>query len=463
MDDLNRLAAIILAAGEGKRMKSKIPKVLHCLGGIPILHYPLGLVEALHAEISVVVVGHCAEAVTASLEGKSVQTVLQSERKGTADAVLQTAPLLKDFVGCVFILKGDTPLISQETLTRLLKTHQGNSATVTLLTANLFNPKGYGRIIRGKGNTIDRIVEEKDGTDEERKIGEINSGTYIVESAFLFDALRKVSPVNAQKEYYLTDIIKIAKDSGEKVIAVITNEEEVFGINSRADLARAEGVIQKRIRQYWMDAGVTLVDPSQVRIDAQVTIGRDSVLYPGVSLEGKTKIGEGCQIHASRIKDSRLDDNVLVRDYCVIDTAEVESDVTIGPFAHLRPQTILRCRSKVGNFVEIKKSELGEGAKANHLSYLGDAKIGRRVNIGAGVITCNYDGHKKSQTIIEDDVFIGSDTQFVAPVTIGSGSLIAAGSTVTHDVEPNSLVISRGKQTTKAGWTKKIKKEKQEK
>lgn len=460
MDNPNPLAAIVLAAGEGKRMKSKTPKVLHCLGGVPILHYPLLLLETLHPAIGIVVVGHQADRVTKALEGKSVQTILQPEQKGTGDAVLKTLPLLKYFSGAVLILNGDTPLVSQDTLNVLLKTHRENAATVTLLTANLFNPKGYGRIIRGappageQENTLDRIVEEKDATDEERKICEINSGTYVVESVFLFDALQKISPENQQKEYYLTDIVKIAKDAGKKVIAVLTHEEEVLGINSRADLAAAEAIVQKKIAQHWMNAGVTLIDPSRIRIDAEVTIGPDTVLHPGVSLEGKTKIGEGCVIHAGRIKDSQLDDHVLIQAFCVIEAAQIESGVTVGPFAHLRPLTILRKGSKVGNFVEIKKSELGEGAKANHLTYLGDATVGKRVNIGAGTITCNYDGKKKHQTIIEDDVFIGSDTQFVAPVTIGSGSLIAAGSTVTKDVAPDSLVISRGVQTTKAGWVK---------
>jgi bifunctional UDP-N-acetylglucosamine pyrophosphorylase/glucosamine-1-phosphate N-acetyltransferase len=455
MSQFNQSTAIILAAGEGKRMKSALPKVLHLLGGVPILSYPLNLAAQNYFEKVIVVIGHKAEQVEKALVGKSVQTVFQPQRLGTGDAVLRAWPLLKEFTGPVFIFNGDTPLIKPATLTALWETHLKEKATITFLTADIPNPKGYGRVIRMENGVVSRIVEEKDASNEERQIQEINSGTYIVESQFLFDALQKIVPENEQKEYYLTDIVKIAKDSVERVFAFKTDAEEVLGINSRADLAQAEAIIQKRIARHWMDAGVTLVDPSRIRIDATVTIGADTILHPGVTLEGNTKIGERCVLHACRIKDSLMESGVLIKDQSVIEEAIIESDVTVGPFAHLRPGTILRKGAKVGNFVEIKKSELGEGSKANHLTYLGDATIGKRVNIGAGTITCNYDGGKiKHKTVIEDDVFIGSDTQFIAPVTIGARSLIAAGSSITKDVEPDSLAVSRGRQTTRPGWTK---------
>ncbi len=435
-------------------MKSKIPKVLHLLGGVPILSYPLSLAEKNHFQNIIVVIGHEAEQVEKALAGRLIQTVLQPQRLGTGDAVLRAEPLLKEFVGPVFILNGDTPLILPETLMALWETHLKEQATITFLTADILNPKGYGRVIRTQEGFVNGIVEEKDATDAQRHIHEINSGTYVVEASFLFDALKKISPENAQKEYYLTDIIKIACEKGERVVAFKATAEEVIGINSRADLAQAEKIIQRRVARYFMDCGVTLMDPDRIRIDATVTIGADTIVHPGVTLEGKTTVGERCILHACRIKDSQVSSDVQIKDHSVIESAIVESDVTIGPFAHIRPGTILRKGAKVGNFVEIKKSELGEHSKANHLTYLGDAFVGKRVNIGAGTITCNYDGKNKHKTVIEDDVFVGSDTQFIAPVTIGARSLIAAGSSITKDVEADSLAVSRGRQTTKAGWTK---------
>jgi len=449
------MTAIILAAGEGKRMKSALPKVLHLLGGVPMLLYPLNLLDRNHFQKTIVVIGHKAEQIEMFLEGRPIQTVFQPQRLGTGDAVLRAWPLLKEFTGQVVILNGDTPLIQPVTLAALQETHLKEKATITFLTADVPNPKGYGRVIRAQDGAVSKIVEEKDATDEERKIREINSGTYIIESQFLFKALQKIVPENEQKEYYLTDTVKIAKDVGARVVAVKTHAEEVFGINSRAELAQAEAILQKRIARHWMDAGVTLIDPSRIRIDAQVRIGVDTVIHPGVTLEGSTKVGQGCVLYPCRIKNSHLETGVLIKDHSVIEEAIIESDVTVGPFAHLRPGTILRTGAKVGNFVEIKKSELGEKSKANHLTYLGNAYIGKRVNIGAGTITCNFDGKRKYKTVIEDDVFVGSDTQFIAPVTIGARALIAAGSTITKDVEPDALAISRGRQTTKVGWKKK--------
>lgn len=450
-------AAIVLAAGQGKRMKSKRAKVLHPLAGVPMLFYVLDLVKRLEIQRTFVIIGHRAEQVSEAVSSSGVTCLLQDPPLGTGHAVLQAKKALEDFSGSVLILSGDTPLLRPETVQRLWEVHQKERATMTLLTTRLANPYGYGRILRKKNGAIARIVEEKDATPAERSIQEINTGVYIIEAPFLFDGLGEVRPNNQQKEYYLTDLIGIAARRGERLAGAAADPDEVIGVNSRADLATAEGTLRKRIAARWMAEGVTILDPARVRIDASVEIGRDVVIHPGVALEGNTKIGEDCVLHACRIENSRLGEHVVVKDYSVIEESEIDADASIGPFAHLRPGTVLRKGAKVGNFVEIKKSELGEGSKANHLSYLGDAVVGKGVNIGAGTITCNYDGEKKYQTIIEDEVFIGSDTQLVAPVRVGAGALIAAGSTITRDVPPEALAISRIRQENKEGWARKRK------
>ncbi|MCG3110677.1 MAG: bifunctional UDP-N-acetylglucosamine diphosphorylase/glucosamine-1-phosphate N-acetyltransferase GlmU [Candidatus Manganitrophus sp. SB1] len=450
-------AAIVLAAGQGKRMKSKRAKVLHPLAGVPMLFYVLDLVKRLEIQRTFVIIGHRAEQVSEAVSSSGVTCLLQDPPLGTGHAVLQAKKALEDFSGSVLILSGDTPLLRPETVQRLWEVHQKERATMTLLTTRLANPYGYGRILRKKNGAIARIVEEKDATPAERSIQEINTGVYIIEAPFLFDGLGEVRPNNQQKEYYLTDLIGIAARRGERLAGAEADPDEVIGVNSRADLATAEGTLRKRIAARWMAEGVTILDPARVRIDASVEVGRDVVIHPGVALEGNTKIGEDCVLHACRIESSRLGERVVVKDYSVIEKSEIDADASIGPFAHLRPGTVLRKGAKVGNFVEIKKSELGEGSKANHLSYLGDAVVGKGVNIGAGTITCNYDGEKKYQTIIEDEVFIGSDTQLVAPVRVGAGALIAAGSTITRDVPPEALAISRVRQENKEGWVRKRK------
>ena len=450
-------AAIVLAAGQGKRMKSKRAKVLHPLAGVPMLFYVLDLVKRLEIQRTFVIIGHRAEQVSEAVSSWGVTCLLQDPPLGTGHAVLQAKKALEDFSGSVLILSGDTPLLRPETVQRLWEVHQKERATMTLLTTRLPNPHGYGRILRKKNGAIARIVEEKDATPAERSIQEINTGVYIIEAPVLFDGLGEVRPNNQQKEYYLTDLIGIAARRGERLAGAAADPDEVIGVNSRADLATAEGTLRKRIAARWMAEGVTILDPARVRIDASVEIGRDVVIHPGVALEGNTKIGEDCVLHACRIENSRLGERVVVKDYSVIEESEIDADASIGPFAHLRPGTVLRKGAKVGNFVEIKKSELGEGSKANHLSYLGDAVVGKGVNIGAGTITCNYDGEKKYQTIIEDEVFIGSDTQLVAPVRVGAGALIAAGSTITRDVPPEALAISRVRQENKEGWARKRK------
>jgi len=447
--------AIILAAGQGKRMKSKQAKVLHLLAGLPLVSYPLELVRRARLKTVFVIVGHQADAVTKALSGSPVTTILQDPPLGTGHAVLQTEKALKNFSGSLLILNGDTPLLRDKTLRRLWALHQKKNAALTFLTTKLENPHGYGRILRNQDGSIKKIVEEKDATPEERAVREINTGVYIIEKSFLFTALEKVRPDNRQKEYYLTDVVHIAAQEGKRLIGLEADPGEVIGINSRADLASAEEILRKRIIEDWMAKGVTLVDPNRIQIDAAVKIGRDSILHPDVSLEGTTILGEGSEIYSSRIKDSRIGKGVLIKDFCVIEESRIESGCIIGPFAHLRPGTVIRKGAKVGNFVEIKKSDLGVGSKANHLSYIGDAMIGKGVNIGAGTITCNYDGRKKEKTIIEDGVFIGSNSQLVAPVRIGARSLIAAGATITEDVPPDTLAISRTRQENKKGWVKK--------
>ncbi|HZS12280.1 MAG TPA: bifunctional UDP-N-acetylglucosamine diphosphorylase/glucosamine-1-phosphate N-acetyltransferase GlmU, partial [Nitrospirales bacterium] len=382
----------------------------------------------------------------------------QTEQLGTGHAVMQARDVIRrarrHAADVYVILNGDTPLLREETVHALLDTHRRYKAGVTLLTANVEDPRGYGRIIRGDGNRVLRIVEDRDATKAEIAVKEINVGTYVVDGPFLFEALDKLQPENAQREYYLTDIVKFAVERRVPVAAhVVPDPDEGLGINSRQQLADAERIMRTKIVRQWLEAGVTMRDPNTTVIDADVQIGQDTVLHPFVTLEGRTRIGSDCAIRSQvRIVDSVLADRVVVQDGCLIEEARLDEESVVGPFAHLRPGSVLRRGAKVGNFVEIKKAVLGEGSKANHLTYLGDAKIGAHVNIGAGTITCNYDGQRKYETVIEDDVFIGSDTQLVAPVTVGQGAVIAAGSTITQNVPPDSLAISRTSQMNKAGW-----------
>jgi bifunctional UDP-N-acetylglucosamine pyrophosphorylase/glucosamine-1-phosphate N-acetyltransferase len=356
------------------------------------------------------------------------------------------------------ILNGDTPLLREETLRELLEVHRRQEATVTILTAVLEDANGYGRVVRPSSDDyVSRIVEDRDADAAIKAIHEINVGTYAVNGDFLFSALEQLQPTNAQKEFYLTDIVQIAVQQKRRVAAVtLEDPNEGLGVNTRRQLAEAEQMVRRQIRDRWLDAGVRMIDPASTWIDAEVTIGKDSVLYPNVMLEGSTAIGEDSIVRSgTRITDCTIGNRVEILDHCVLRDSRIEDDATLGPFAHLRPHVLVRKGAKIGNFVEAKKTELGEGSKANHLSYLGDAKIGKGVNIGAGTITCNYDGVRKAETIIEDGVFIGSDTQLVAPVTVGAGSVVAAGTTVTQDVPLDSLVISRVTQVTRPGWAAK--------
>jgi bifunctional UDP-N-acetylglucosamine pyrophosphorylase/glucosamine-1-phosphate N-acetyltransferase len=357
---------------------------------------------------------------------------------------------------CYLILNGDTPLLQEKTVRELLRVHEANRATVTILTAVLEDASGYGRVVRAHSveQGVSRIVEDRDANAEEQAICEINVGTYVVDGEFLFSTLEKLDPSNAQGEYYLTDIIHLAVEQGHRVAAVVLdNPDEGLGVNTRRQLAEAEQVVRQQIRDRWLDAGVTMIDPASTWIDAAVTIGKDTVLYPNVTLEGTTVIGEDCVLRSNtRLTNCIVGNGVVILDHCLFADSHIEDDAHLGPFVHLRPGVVVRKKAKVGNFVEMKKTDLGEGSKANHLSYLGDTKIGKGVNIGAGTITCNYDGVRKFQTVIGDGVFLGSDTQLIAPVTVGAGAIIAAGTTVTEDVPADALAIARTPQVNRVGW-----------
>jgi bifunctional UDP-N-acetylglucosamine pyrophosphorylase/glucosamine-1-phosphate N-acetyltransferase len=462
------LAVIVMAAGLGKRMRSKQAKVLHPVAGQAMVLYSVGLGLRVAGDRVAVVVGHQADMVRQVIEratsgksgGFSVAIVEQREQLGTGHAVLQSRPVFgvgkRGAPSGYLILNGDTPLLQEATVRELLRVHQAERATVTILTAVLDDASGYGRVVRAPSaeRGVSRIVEDRDANAEEQSIREINVGTYVVDGEFLFSALGKLDPSNAQGEYYLTDIIRLADRAGRRVAAVILdNPDEGLGVNTRRQLAEAEQVVRQQIRDRWLDAGVTMVDPASTWIDATVTIGKDTVLYPNVTLEGATVIGEDCVLRShTRLTNCMVGNRVEILDHCVLVDSHIEDDAHLGPFVHLRPGVVVRKKAKVGNFVEMKKTDLGEGSKANHLSYLGDTKVGKGVNIGAGTITCNYDGVQKFQTVIGDGVFLGSDTQLVAPVTVGAGAIIAAGTTVTEDVPANALAIARVPQVNRAGW-----------
>lgn len=472
------LGVIVMAAGLGKRMNSNYTKVLHHVAGQAMVLYAVDVALRLAGHRIAVVVGHQADRVQQVVEsgvvGRSgaelLHIVEQAEQLGTGHAVMQSRPVFLDEKAArptqYLILNGDTPLLKEQTVCELLRTHQSQGATVTLLTAKLEDPTGYGRVIRRESDgshgsvappDVLKIVEDRDATPDERATHEINVGTYVVSGEFLFDALDKLEPDNAQGELYLTDIVHMAVAQGRRVAAAtLQDPDEGLGVNTRQQLAAAEQVVRQQIRERWLDAGVTMRDPRSVWIDAGVTIGKDSVLYPNVTLEGTSVIGEGTTIRSGvRISDCVIGNDVEVLDHCVLRESHVDDEAHLGPFVHLRPGVVVRRKAKVGNFVEMKKTELGEGSKANHLSYLGDATIAENVNIGAGTITCNYDGVRKHKTVIGKNVFLGSDTQLIAPVSVGDGSVVAAGTTVTQDVPPDSLAIARVAQTNRVGWVAK--------
>jgi len=435
-----------MAAGLGTRMKSNRAKVLHELGGSPLIAHVVRAAQALEPQAILVVVGHQAEEVERAAVKEAADLtrfVLQAQQRGTGDAVESARSELENSDSLVLILSGDVPMIKTETLRKLIEQHNNAGAACTILSVRLENPTGYGRIIRDQNDSFQKIVEHRDATEEQRQVREINSGIYCFDAKELYRALRKVEPANDQGEYYLTDVAEIILASGATVSVYLHGDtREVSGINTRAELAEFENLIRRSaIRKLMIEDGVTFIDPSHAYISAEAQIGRDTVIYPNVTVEGKTVIGEGCVIFSgARITNSRLGNNVVVKDHSIVVDSQLESNCAVGPFAHLRMNAFLEEKATVGNFVEVKKSRLKRGTKAMHLTYLGDATIGERTNIGAGTVTCNYDGKNKHETIIEDDVKIGSDTMLVAPVRVGARSMTAAGSVVTEDVPPDSLV-----------------------
>jgi bifunctional UDP-N-acetylglucosamine pyrophosphorylase/glucosamine-1-phosphate N-acetyltransferase len=447
---------VVLAAGKGTRMKSAMPKVLHPVAGRRMLDHVLAAAGSLNPASVIVVVGHEGDRVREAYAGGRARFVAQEPQLGTGHALLQAEPLLKTATGTVVLLSGDVPLLGASTLKRLLAQHQADAAAATVLTAIVDTPHGYGRIVREAGRIV-RIVEERDASPDEQAIGEINSGIYALDLGPLFDAVRGIASQNAQGEYYLPDLVGIYRQRGLAVSTVsVSNPDEIRGINSRRELAEVGAIVRHTKNEELMAAGVTLVDPATTYIEPGVLVGADTVIHPNVYLEGRTVIGEGCEIHAgTRIVDSTIGDRVLIRNYCVITESSVAARAVLGPFAHLRPASHVLDGAHIGNFVELKKTTLGRGSKASHLTYLGDATIGDDVNIGAGTITCNFDGKTKNPTVIEDGAFIGSDSALVAPVTIGRGAYVAAGSTITEDVPANALGIARSRQVNKEAWVKK--------
>jgi bifunctional UDP-N-acetylglucosamine pyrophosphorylase/glucosamine-1-phosphate N-acetyltransferase len=451
------LHIVILAAGKGTRMKSSRPKVLHHVAGQPMVDYVLRAAQSLSPRSTTVVVGHLKELLQEGLSRyPGLSFVTQDPQLGTGHALLQTASVLEGQTGIVLLLSGDVPLLKRHTVADLVSKHRETNAAATVLTAMVEQPYGYGRIVRIKGR-ISRIVEERDASPSQRKIKEINSGVYVFSLGPLFDALRGLATGNAQGEYYLTDLISTYRRRRRVVETVVLQDpNEIHGINSRSELAEVSRIVRQKKNEELMAAGVTIEDPATTYIDDDVVIGADTVIHPGVHLEGKTQIGQACEIHAGvRIINSTLEDRVTVQNFCVINGGRLGTGVTIGPFAHVRPETELQESVHIGNFVELKKAVLGKGTKAGHLSYLGDAVIGAGVNIGAGTITCNYDGKQKNQTTIEDGVFIGSDSQLVAPVTVGKGAYVGSGTTVRENIPAGSLAVSAGKQRNIEGWVEK--------
>ena len=450
------LAAVVLAAGKGTRMKSRTAKVLHELGGRPLAWYPVKAALDAGASPVVVVVGHQAEAVeaalVASLPGAPLRFAVQERQLGTAHAVLAARRALRGHDGPVAILSGDVPLLETGTLLRVVRARARARAPLAFATMTLAEPRGYGRVVRDAGERPARIVEEKDASDAERAIREVNAGLYCADATFLWKALARVGSDNAQEEFYLTDLVAMAARR-DGAVAVDVPPEEASGVNDREELARAARVLVRRRARALMRAGVTIEDPDRFDCDEGVEIGPDSAIEPGVRLLGRTRIGAGCRIGAGAIlRDATVGHEVAIRPYTVVEEATIAARAILGPFSRVRPGSEIGEEAHVGNFVETKKTVLGKGAKANHLAYLGDATVGAGANIGAGTITCNYDGEKKHPTRIGARAFIGSDSILVAPIEIGDGAYVGAGSVITKPVPPGALALGRGQQVNKEGW-----------
>jgi bifunctional UDP-N-acetylglucosamine pyrophosphorylase / glucosamine-1-phosphate N-acetyltransferase len=454
------VAILVLAAGKGTRLKSGLAKVLHMAGGRPLVEHVVRACLPVGAKKTVVVIGHQAEKVQAVVEPLGTATVLQQPQNGTGHALL----VAKRAIGnakFVVVLPGDAPLIRTETLKALIRKHKTGQATATILTAVLEDPSGYGRILRKGGDAVAAIVEESQLAPEQKELNEINSSMYCFTAAKLWPALGEVKPNNKHREIYLTDAIAVMNAKGETVLAEIARDSrEMLGCNTRADLAGVDRTFRDWKRDALMNEGVTIQLPETVVIDPDVMVGEDTIIEPCVQLLGKTKIGERCVVKTgSVVHDSVLGDGVIVEPHCVISQSRLDSDTAVGPFARLRMETHLKSGARIGNFVEVKKSVVGEGTKALHLTYLGDARIGGKANIGAGTITCNYDGFHKYPTTIGNKVFIGSDSALIAPVKVGDGAYVGAGSTITENVPADALAIARGRQVNKPGWASKKRRE----
>jgi bifunctional UDP-N-acetylglucosamine pyrophosphorylase/glucosamine-1-phosphate N-acetyltransferase len=450
-NEQKHLDVLVLAAGLGTRMRSNLAKVLHKLDGRPLINHVCRTASALAPRKILVVIGHQGEevksAVLSELEPETTEFAWQNEQLGTGHAVNSAREFLENNDSTLLVLSGDVPMIKAETLAALVqqhRTHRGRGAACTILTVKLEDPAGYGRIVRDEGGVFDRIVEQKDATDDERKIREINSGIYCFDTKKLFKALSSVKNENAQGEYYLTDVPALLKNEGEAVaIYQHADVNEIEGINNRVQLAEMEKIVRRRtVKKLMLDYGVTFIDPYNTYVSAEAQIGRDTVIYPNVTIEGTSRIGDACTIRSgTRVTNSQIGRGVEILENCVVTDSEIADECTVGPMAHLRGKAKMQEKSKVGNFVELKKTTLGRGSKASHLTYLGDATIGEKTNIGAGTITCNYDGKNKHATTIGNNVKIGSDTMLVAPVTVGDGAVTGAGSVVTKDIEPNKLAV----------------------
>lgn len=455
------LACIVLCAGKGTRMKSRLPKVLHPIAGRPLASYPLARATELGADPVVAVIGHEAERVEAALEeafGARVKTALQAEQRGTGHAVqVGLSALPSDLEAeTVLILYGDTPLLRQESLERLVALRRESGAALALLTTRLDDPTGYGRILRDAEGRVVGIVEHKDATSEQRALSEVNPGIYAVDGRFLKDSLSQISADNAQGEIYLTDLVALAAAQGP-VVDLEVPAEDTLGVNDRRQLAEAARVLRRRVNERAMLAGVTLEDPDTTYLDDTVTFGQDVTLGPGVTLKGRTRIGDDVVIEqGALLEDTTVEDDAVIHAYTICEEAYVGPGAEVGPFARLRPKAELLNKAKVGNFVEVKKTRLGKGSKANHLAYLGDAVIGEGCNVGAGTITCNYDGFGKHPTVLGDRVFIGSNSTLVAPLTVADDAYVGAGSCISRDVPKDALALSRARQENKEGYAERI-------
>ena len=448
---------VILAAGMGTRMKSKMPKVLHKVCGKPLSKWVIDASKAAGADKVCAVVGHKAETVKEVL-GDVCEFALQAEQKGTGHAVMQAIDVIKNSKGEVVILNGDTPLITAETINKAIEYHKNNGNQATVITAILDDATGYGRIVRDNDGSVLKIVEQKDASEEEKKINEVNSGMYVFDAQSLVYALDKITPNNAQGEYYLTDTLEILLSAGKKIGGyAISDNDEIRGINDRVQLNEAEKIMQKRINEYHMRNGVTMRNPESVYIEDGVEIGNDTEICQNVTIKSGTKIGSDCVIGSgSMLNRAVIHDGVDVLSSVILES-EVDEGTHVGPFAYIRPNCHVGKEVKVGDFVELKNSNIDDGTKISHLTYIGDSDVGKRVNFGCGTVTCNYDGKKKYRTTIGDDCFVGCNTNFVSPINVGDGVYIAAGSTITEDIPENSLSIARARQVNKEGWKDKRK------